>query len=394
MTLLLFLIPVILSAQDIQVLKENAIQQKTARAWNDLAEHLYHTRNNPELLRDATKEAFSILQTKGDTVELGRAYLYASDLYFQEGDINNYLRSNKTVLEILKGTQEHALKEEALNNIATAYGEKDNIDSLVFFTQRAIALNLQYKGNLGQLGNEYQNMAYAYSIRGVADSSMHYTRETIRVLSLAKDTLRLLDAYNQMGVIYVKDKDYQSALKYFNKALEVYDQIENKHNRVYIYTNLAAMYQKWGDLNKAIVFSRKAVYDAQHSHEKITLGKLLCNLGSYLYQTKAYSSSVDTLRKALPLIRNSHYYLGASCQLLAGNYAAMQQVDSAELYLSLVDSLASIKQFVRSELFYVSKINVLVQQSEHKAAVPYVYKFIEIDSKKELKESDSEKYKL
>lgn len=387
-TLFLLFIPSILFGQNIDDLKKKAEHENSAQSWNNLAEHLYHKRSNPELLRNATEKSVSIAMAQNDKVELGRAYIYLSDLYFQDGDIKKYLSTNRQALDLLSNTKKYSLREEALNNIATAHGEQDDIDSLLFYTQKAIALNRQNKGLQSQLGNEYQNMSYAYSIKGAIDSSIYYTKKTIEALSNAKDTLRMLDAYNQMGVIYVKNKNYPLALKYFNESLSIYDKIENKHNRLYIYTNLAAMYQKWGDMNKAVDFSRKAVLDAKNSQEKITYGKLLCNLGAHLHRIKDYKSSVDTLQLALPYIKDSHYYQGTAYQVLASNYSSMKNIDSATLYLSMVDSLASIKQFTRGELFYASKANILAQQSKYKEAIPYVYKFIEMDSQKELKDSD------
>ncbi len=346
------------------------------------------------MLKEATDRSSLIALRQGDELELGKAYVYQSDLYFQRGDINNYLLANQKALALLDNTDEYSLQEEALNNIATAYGEKDDIDSLMFFTKKAIGLNLQYRGLQGQLGNEYQNMSYAYSMKGVLDSSIHYTQKAIEALVNAKDTLRMLDAYNQLGVVYVKNKEYPLAIKYFEESLSIYEKVENKHNRLYIYTNLAATYQKMGDQYKAVEFSRKSVLDAEDSSEKITYGKLLCNLAGHLYRVKHFHASIDTLRLSLPYIKNSHYYLGAAYQLLASNYSAMSNIDSTSLYLSLVDSLASVRQFTRSELFYASKVNMLVQQSKYKEAVPYVYKFIEIDSQQELKNTNPLMYNL
>ncbi len=390
----LLLIPSSLFAQELDNLKQKAQRENTAKVWNELAEFLYHKRENPQLLKEAANNALSIAQIQNDTIELGRSFIYLSDLHYQDGDIDNYLLSNRKALQLLLNTEEYGLQEEALNNMATAHGEKDHIDSLVFFVQEAIRINRLHNGNLRQLGNEYQNMAYAYSIKGLADSSLYYTQKTIDVLRLAEDTLRMLDAYNQMGVIYVKNKNYPLALNYFNEALSIYEQIENKHNRVYLYTNLSALYLKWGDVDKAVDFGRKAVHDGKKSSEKITYGKLLCNLGNHLYKAKAYESSIDTIMEALPLIKNSHYYIGACYQLLAGNYSALQKTDSAQLYLSKVDSLATLNQFVRSELFYLSKINILVQGKEYQKAVPYAHKIIEIDAAKELDESNGDKYNL
>ena len=375
-------------------LKKKAEKENTAKSWNDVAKYLYDKQENPKLLKKATDISMALAQSSADKIEIGRGFIYSSDLFFQEGDINKYLSTNQEALSILIETDNYSLQEEALNNIATAWGEKDELDSLLYYTQKAVDLNIKHNGSLKQLGAEYQNMSYVYSMKGIVDSSLSYTQKTIDVLSNAKDTLRLLDAYNQMGVIYVKSNDYPNALKYFNDALSIYEAVSNKKNRIYVYTNLGAMYQKWGDLNKALEFNRRAVYDAANSTEKITFGKLLCNLGKSLQNLKYYRASTDSLLLAIPLVNSSHYYLGTSCLLLVENYNELNKIDSATYYLNKVDSLASLKQFTRSEVFFIAKAKLLAKQSKYKEAVAEVYEFIKIDKEKGLTETNPEVYDL
>lgn len=386
--LLIVSLPLYAWAQSFETLQKIAQKNNTANSWNNLAEYLYNKRENPLLLKEATQNSIELAQKDGNSQELARGYIYASDLLWQEGSIEEYMSTNKKALELLKSSTNYSLKEVALNNVATAFGEQDRIDSLIYYVSKAVELNSKYGGSKQNLGNEYQNLAYAYSIKGIVDSSIFYTQKTIDALQLAKDTLPLLDAYNQMAVVYVKNKDYPKALNYFNEALELYEHIENKHNRLYIYTNLAAMYQKWNKLDQALEFGRKALSDAQNSNEKMTYGKLLCNLGVHLYRNRNYSSSIDTLSLALPLIKESHYYLGTTCQLLGNNYIALNKIDSSKYYLAIVDSLANINQFSRGELFYAAKAEILTKQGKLKEAVPFIKEFIKLDSKKELKDAD------
>ena len=221
-SLVLFIVflPLYGFSQNLETFHKTAQKKNTANAWNDLAEHLYDKRENPALLKEATQYAIELALKDGDNQELARAYIYASDLLWQEGSIEEYMSTNKKALDILKDSENHSLKEVALNNVATAFGEQDRIDSLIYYVNKAVELNSKYDGTKQNLGYEYQNLAYAYSIKGIVDSSIYYTQKTIDALQLAKDTLPLLDAYNQMAVVYVKNKNYPKALNYFNEALE------------------------------------------------------------------------------------------------------------------------------------------------------------------------------
>lgn len=382
------------STQSIQQLHQKAIETNQASAWNALAEKLYLERKNPELLDTATQNAIRLAQANNDTIQWGEALIYASDLLYQKGEFHLYQEANRNALNLLRHTHAYGMKEVALNNIATSFGEQDEIDSLIWYTRQAMQINRKYKGSKDRWGDECQNMSYAYSILGVADSAYHYIKSTIEALHESKDTLRLLDAYNQMGVFYVKKKQYPDALNYFEKALDLYELVENTHNRLYVYTNLAAMYHKWGKQSEAVRFARHSLKDADGTAEKATYGKLLCNLGLYLHSDKKFRASADTLLQALPLVKESFYYLGTACQTLANNYEMLNMADSCEYYLNKVDSLANTNQFVRGELFYAAKIALLVHREAYKEAAQYAQRFVEMDAQKGLTESSPYIYNM
>lgn len=381
-------------AQNIEELHQYAIEQQSAKAWNALAEKIYSERKKPELLKEATDKAIQLAKANNDSAQWGKALVYASDLLYQEGKFILYQKQNRTALKMLQSTQAYSIKETALNNIATSFGEQDQIDSLIHYTKKAMLLNYLHQGNKSTWGDECQNLSYAYSVLGIADSAYHYTRLTINALTAIKDTIRLLDAYNQMGVFYVKRKQYPDALSYFNKALNMYDLIDNKHNRLYIYTNLAAMYYKWGKKAEAVKFAHHALKDGLNTDENATYGKLLSNLGLYMYGNRQYQASIDTLRQALPYVNKSFYYLGSTYQTLANNYEAIHKTDSCEYFLDKVDSLANIHQFIRSELFYASKVSILMNRKEYKKAAEYARMFKNLDKTKELTECSPHIYNL
>lgn len=381
-------------AQNAEELYRKATETQQAETWNKLAEYLYTARKNPTLLRTATEHAKKLAQKNRDSIEWGKAVIYGSDLFYQKGEFQSYQDENRRALKLLRNTHEYGLQEVALNNIATSFGEQDQIDSLIYYTRKAMFLNRLHRGSRGKWGEECQNMAYAYSVYGIADSAYHYTKETIEASIEAKDTLRLLDAYSQMAVFYIKKKQYPDALNYFTKALDIYELVENKHNRLYVYTNLAAMYHKWGKKTAAIKFARHALKDAEGTAEKATYGKLLCNLGLYLHAAGMFRESADTLRMALPLVSESFHYQGSLCQTLASDYDMLGMPDSCEYYLNKVDSLAETHQFVRGELFYASKVALLMHRKNYREAAFYAQRFVKLDEQKELTESSPYIYNM
>lgn len=119
-------------AQNAEELYRKATETQQAETWNKLAEYLYTARKNPTLLRTATEHAKKLAQKNRDSIEWGKAVIYGSDLFYQKGEFQSYQDENRRALKLLRNTHEYGLQEVALNNIATSFGEQDQIDSLIY----------------------------------------------------------------------------------------------------------------------------------------------------------------------------------------------------------------------------------------------------------------------
>lgn len=364
----LFFIHSVFAGKDLEKLKEKAQKENSAKSWNNLAEYCYNERKYPEILKEAAENALKLAQNEQNRLEEGRAYLYVSDLYYQEGKINEYLSTNQKALEIITSQNSFKLEEEALNNIATAYGEKGVIDSLIWYAQKAVEINLKHGGEKSQLGAEYQNIAYGYNVSKMADSSAYYSQKTIEALTEAKDTVRMLDAYIQAGAIYASMGQYQKTIDCYEGTLKIYDLIDNKQNRLYVYNNLAAIYNLLEEYDKAIEFSAKAIGDAINNNEKPTIGKLLCSHASQLTSAGKYQASIDTLQLAIPYIKESLPIYRYALNTMAINHYILNQQDSSNYYVSLIEELLEENKDLPDASYYFLKANMLAHQGKYKEA--------------------------
>lgn len=390
--LMLAISPCAKATEEIETLKQQAEKGNTAADWNQLARYLYSKHKSPELLAEASQKAIEKAISANDSSQWGEALVYASDLLYQKGEFIEFGKANRKALAILQSTQNYRLQESALINISISFAEQENLDSLIAYTQKAMAINRQHTRAASAWIDECQNLSYAYSLLGNPDSTLHYVNQTIKAATASADTTRLLNAYNQMAIFHVKKKDYPEALKYFEKSLAIYEKVKNKHNRLYTYTNLASLYYKWGKGKLAIKFARNAIADAKGTTERATYGKLLCNLGLYLHTDRQYQASVDTLQRCLPMVAESTYYLGTAYQLLAHNFEMLQQPDSSSLYLEKVDQLAKNNRFARGELFYAAKVSLLVHLKKYKEAAQYARIFAQLNQNKKMEEGTPKIY--
>ena len=64
--------------------------------------------------------------------------------------------------------------------------------------------------------------------------------------------------YLALGNTVLRMRDIVKALEYYNKALELYQQIHNKHGMITAYKNIAIILEFNGNIQKSIEYKEKA----------------------------------------------------------------------------------------------------------------------------------------
>jgi len=108
-------------------------------------------------------------------------------------------------------------------------------------------------------------------------------------------------AYNNLGVLYKDRKEYDSAIKEYQKALEI------DPNYAYAYYNLGIVYHDLGEQNRALEAYQKSIELNPRNVDAHN------NLGALYKELKRYDSAIREYRKALEIKQGNfktHYNLG------------------------------------------------------------------------------------
>lgn len=174
---------------------------------------------------------------------------------------------------------------KAIDNYTFAYKELDNINDKSVPYQRCIDINAL--GNLHAAKKNY-DMAISYYERSIAmaDSLNFPNLKIPGYISLLNQYLRmkepkkaleymnsprgqlLVDFLNKFGMsasvdqsyaaIYSELNQYDSARKYFTRAIPVFEQRMTENNSVNIYIQAGEFYKKTGETDKSLVYYTKA----------------------------------------------------------------------------------------------------------------------------------------
>ncbi|MBI5375201.1 MAG: tetratricopeptide repeat protein [Candidatus Schekmanbacteria bacterium] len=107
------------------------------------------------------------------------------------------------------------------------------------------------------------------------------------------------------GAKYFREKDYESAIKSWQKALEVYRKNNNRDFEAVVLGNIGNAYDESGDYAKAIENYSSALKISEELHDTGTEGDMLTNIGVSLWKSGDYKKSADNFEKAALLEKKS-----------------------------------------------------------------------------------------
>lgn len=182
---------------------------------------------------------------------------------------------------------------------ALAYEYKDkSLDSLKHYTDKIGTLTL----NSSRKHYYWHTLNYTYNqaIGHIAEARMH-VEKSLRLAEIIKDNSLLTDAYNNLGLVFLINNQFDSAEIFLNKSLSE-AQIINDIKRVSrAGTNLANVLIKQGKKDQAlelVLFSirtdslQKDVKSQGNSFK--TLGNIHLYSGNYIQAISAYQKAINS----------------------------------------------------------------------------------------------------
>ncbi|CAF1386165.1 unnamed protein product [Adineta steineri] len=132
--------------------------------------------------------------------------------------------------------------------------------------------------------------------------------------------------YNQLGFLHLHQLDFEKAIWYFEKALEICRKIHpsNHPHLGTSYNNIGGVYDKMGEYSKALSFYEKALeinqktLPSNHHHLASSynnIGNVYNNMGEYLKALSSHKKSLEIYQKTLlsnhPLLAGLYNNIGS-----------------------------------------------------------------------------------
>jgi len=179
-----------------------------------------------------------------------------SYLYLNHGDYEPFKKVNSENLDLATKLRDSLVIAIANNNLAYYYHHKQQNDSAYYFYRRALKM---YRA-LDDIRSQSSILTNIATIQYVEKDYLGSEENSIRALKLIEKMPKTefnLDnqwtLYNRLGSISYTLQQYDKAIEYYNKSLNVSDKMKDGYyNRLYSKNNQASVYRKLQNFEKAL----------------------------------------------------------------------------------------------------------------------------------------------
>jgi tetratricopeptide (TPR) repeat protein len=219
------------------------------------------------------------------------------------------------------------------------------------YYEEAVEVNLRFiqlseatNGQNETTAMSYNNIGNVYDDLGDYDKALEYHNKALEIRKsvLGENHPDTASSYDNIGIVYRNLGDYDKALEYHFKALEIYKDIlgEKHRDTAMSYNNIGAVYYNLGDYDKALEYYNKAL-----EIQKDVLGEnhpdtasSYNNIGIVYDDLEDYDEALKFYNKALEIKKDvlgeNHPYTASSYNNIGAVYYNLGDYDKALEYFN------------------------------------------------------------
>ncbi len=272
-------------------------------------------------------------------------------------------------------------KVNEYNKIADLYKEI-NPDSTLFYAQKATNLSLKSDFTFG-LATAYVNKGNASIILGDYPNALKYFktaqlefRKVLKEDSSKKAKSGLARAYASSGVVYSEQSNQILALKNYEEALQLYQEIDEQANVSKALNNIGIIYKSQLNYPKALEYLKKASKIQTETGEK-NAAVTLTNVGAIYFETGQNKNAILYYNKAKKLFENTDNTRGYAllCNYLGDYYREEKDLKLAnDYYTKSLNLYEELQNKFGASLSLYNIAGLLQDQKKYKEAMPFAEK--------------------
>ncbi len=341
---------------------------------------------------DSLKSALSATNDPYQRVEVYIA-LSAEEIF---NDISLSRKYAEEALEIAKLSGSDELKGKAMFQMGIVAAEQQVFDSVIYY-QGMVRMLLAHTDNNLLLAKSYNETGIALEYLGSYQLSVQNYFKALRLFEQLGESKGVANELTNIGIVFLFQKQYKKAEEYFTKSLEICRKTGYKDGEINAINNITISMLEQHQYEQALAnYQYILQYDLGQSNKKNIAGSYN-NIGEVYLAMGRTDEAIANFHKSEKYKTESQHYVGlVSCyNNLAEAYTAKKNYVLAEKYLAKALDI-SIRYNYRNRLqdCYESHYEFYKNTGDHKNALAYYKRFIEVRDSVKKVETDIELSKM
>jgi two-component system NarL family sensor kinase len=219
--------------------------------------------------------------------------------------VNFFSNTNAHIIDSLKqifqSKANDTIKVQAYSKLSEMLSASTQ-DSALYYCNKGLELTkkIDYKSGLGSILNSFGKIYYK---KGDYDLALDYYNRAIDVLKkVAGNDVKMATVTNNMAIVYAYRGDNEKAIEYYFKAVKVYEQYKELALLARTYNNIAIVYnQTKTSYDKALKYYNESLRIKRINNDKPGIAASLLNMGLVYQNQGKYDTAIKCFSESLKL---------------------------------------------------------------------------------------------
>ena len=236
---------------------------------------------------------------------------------------------------------------------------------LTAFSYNLLAIAVQYQGKFSKAYDYYQKAYQAY-------------QDAKNQIGMAKITVNIGGNYSRQG-------DHKKALKYYNKALKLFEKLQRRGTDLFsLHYNLGRSYHRLDNYSQAIAHLQQSLSFAQEENYQSGIASIYNQLGLVYETQKKLARALDAYHKSLKIKLQMNNLLQAANTYanLASLYRTRKDYQKATEYYQKAAEICKNNKEPEKMSFFTSEMGkVCLEQKKYQEALKYFKQALEVSQR-------------
>lgn len=242
----------------------------------------------------------------GSRKGLARAEYLRGLAYTEQGKFQEALPHHRRELEIAMQTDDLELQGKALNSLGNCFHNLLRNDSAIVYLMQSARIKEQL-GNQKELASAYANIGNVFSDAKAPEKAIGYLEKALAIrLSLPEGEKSAIVTYNNLSVAYNGKGDFDKAIEYAQRGLELAQQSGNKFFAGVLAGSLSHLWLEKKDPDKAIAMGRMSIGLLSEANRRSNLVYPYANLSEALWRKGELAQALEANRQGYAIMEELH----------------------------------------------------------------------------------------